>query len=470
MGAVTYVEVGDRIVASRQVYRDRPMDLPRFLFTLSDLKVELGSDGVPTELAFETTGSKVLQNLEEQGLGWHASVAAYATVRDGLFSEEDLIAQWFSEIYSEMRGDFAINKVNQRAVDSLFEKTEARLGAQRAVTPEGDLSSLGMILAAQWLDPSREKILLLSDLNDEPMTESRVIIGQAIRAAQEAARPPLPIARAVETLARLFREARLVAWPMIVAVLLKHLPVDTRIRYVLHEKNERFGFAGSEEANKFVDDYWKKTGEAIADYARNVGVLFGALSNFENRLGPPYWFGQAAAALDQLDELNKNRVASTAKARGDVLERLVESLLMTEAPHLTITEKNFSTREEEIDLVLRNNLPDPFWVSQHSPYMFVECKNWGSPVGVAELRAFESKIDDRKSVVKIGIFVSSVGFYKTFVERLKAIQTKGIGLVYAVTLDDIRGLIDRRERLSDWLLGMGAMRAFDADVRADHSP
>jgi len=144
-----------------------------------------------------------------------------------------------------------------------------------------------------------------------------------------------------------------------------------------------------------------------------------------------------------------------------------QSLLKTEAPQLVVTEKNFSTREEEIDLVLRNNLPAPFWISQHSPYVFIECKNWALPVGVAELRTFESKIDDRKAVVRIGIFVSAAGYYKTFVERLKIIQTKNIGIVYAITLADVRGLIERRERLSDWLLGDGAMRAFDAEFTAD---
>lgn len=335
---------------------------------------------------------------------------------------------------------------------------------ERSSSPEEDLSSLGAILSAQWLDSNQEEVLVFKDLlYDEPLEVTFTTLDDAIQAAENAGYPPLPVARAVETIAVLFREARLVAWPMLVAVLLQHLPADTGVRYVLTEGIAEFDMHTKDETEDFIDGYWSATGGGIASYARNLGVLFGALADFETRLGPHYWFGQAATALRQLDELNQDRAKSSSKARGDALERLMESLLQTEAPQLTVTEKNFSTREEEIDLVLRNNLPAPFWTSQNSPYIFVECKNWKSPVGVADLRTFESKIDDRKSIVKIGIFVSSAGYYKTFVERLKSIQTKGIGLIYAVTLDDIRGLVGRRERLSDWLLNDGAMRAFHAE-------
>ena len=347
-------------------------------------------------------------------------------------------------------------------------QVETLLAAQRSAIPEHDLALLGSILASQWLDPAQDEILLFSQLAyDEPVEVSSSTIQSAIRAAEAGGHDPLPVARAVETLALLFREARLVAWPMLMTVLLQHLPADMPVRYVLTEGIDDFDMSDVDATESFVDEYWSGTGASVADYARNLGVLFGALAAFETRLGPQYWFGQAATALNQLDELNRDRRPNTAKARGDALERLVESLLKTEAPELAVTEKNFSTREEEIDLVLRNNLPGTFWISQHSPYIFVECKNWASPVGVAELRIFESKLGDRGDAVRVGIFVSSAGYYSTFVERLKVIQTKNIGLVYAVTLADIRGLINRRERLSDWLLGDGAMCAFDAEVMAE---
>jgi hypothetical protein len=456
MGFDTYVNVGDRTVVQ---YRKQTGDLPRFLFEREDLNIEpLAPAGQPpSDVTFESSAGKVLQVLDEQGLGWNGSVAAYATVRDGWAAEAMLSGRYGAELHASGARDADIDL-----------QVEARIGAQRSSTPEHDLTMLGTVLSSQWLDSSRDEVRLFDQISsDDPVEVSGSMILRAISAAEAAGKDPLPVARAVQTLALLFREARLVAWPMLMAVLLQHLPADTPVRYVLTEGIYEFDMSSVDATKAFVDEYWSGTGSAVADFARNLGVLFGALAAFETRLGPQYWFGQAATALHQLDELNLDRSANTSKARGDALERLMESLLKTEAPELIVTEKNFSTREEEIDLVLRNNLPGAFWVSQHSPYMFVECKNWASPVGVAELRVFESKLGDRGDAVRVGIFVSAAGYYSTFVERLKIIQTKNIGLVYAVTLDDLRGLIDRRERLSDWLLGDGAMRAFDAEVVAE---
>lgn len=461
MGFDTYIAVDDVILVQ---YRKQTGDLPRFLFTRDELRIRTssGPNARPVEVEFRSTAATVLRNLEEQGLGWDATVAAYATIRDGWYAEAVLTGRYLAE------AEIAAERRGARATETDYAQVEDRIETQRASSPAGDLSSLGALLAKQWLDPGDDEVFLLSDVAyDQAIEGSSTIVGDAIRAADEFGQPPLPAARATQTLVNLFRDAPLLAWPMLVTVLLQHLPEDTSVCYVLTDGIDEFSMHDVRATNSFVDQYWSHAGAQIATYARNLGVLFGTLADFDTRLGPQYWFGRASAALSQLDQLNQDREASTSKARGDALERLVESLFNTEAPQLQVTEKNFSTREEEIDLVLRNNLPDPFWVSQHSPYIFVECKNWASPVGVAELRTFESKLDDRRGIVRIGIFVSSSGYYKTFVDRLKVIQTKNIGLVYAVTLADIRALINRRERLSDWLLGAGAMRAFDAHAIAE---
>jgi hypothetical protein len=456
MGFDTYVDVGERTVVQ---YRKQTGELPRFLFVREDLLIEPGEDltSPPDRVAFESTAEDVLRVLDEQGLGWPGTVSAYATVRNGWAAEAMLSGQYGAQLTRDRKWD-----------SSVGEQVNARIAKEASATPEQDLSALGVILAAQWLDPASEHVLLFDELQyDQPLETTGSSIGKAISAAESMGLDPLPAARAVQTLSLLFREARLVAWPMLMTVLLKHLPAETPARYVLTEGIYEFGLDDPETTEAFVDDYWNSTGSAVAEYARNIGVLFGALASFETRLGPPYWFGQAATALGQLDTLNRDRAASSSKVRGDALERLMESLIKAEGPELVITEKNFSTREEEIDLVLRNNLPNAFWISQHSPYIFVECKNWASPVGVADLRVFESKLGDRGDAVRVGIFVSVAGFYATFVERLKVIQTKNIGVVYAVTLDDVRGLIERREPLSAWLLGAGAMRAFDAEPIAE---
>jgi hypothetical protein len=46
---------------------------------------------------------------------------------------------------------------------------------------------------------------------------------------------------------------------------------------------------------------------------------------------------------------------------------LIEALLRTEEPELEVIERNFRTREEEIDVLVANGLEDPFWIAHGSP-------------------------------------------------------------------------------------------------------
>ena len=90
--------------------------------------------------------------------------------------------------------------------------------------------------------------------------------------------------------------------------------------------------------------------------------------------------------------------------------------------------------------------------------MFVECKNWSRPVGVPEIRIFESKMRDRGAICKIGIFVAMGGFTQTALDRLKVPQ-RDLGVIFAVTGEDLRDLVTRKIRLTSWLQTEGAVRA-----------
>lgn len=59
-----------------------------------------------------------------------------------------------------------------------------------------------------------------------------------------------------------------------------------------------------------------------------------------------------------------------------------------------------------------------------------------------------------------GDFVSMSGFTKPFKDRLKSVQSKSVGVTFAVTGDDLRALVSRRQRLAEWLRGEGALKAF----------
>jgi len=449
MGFDTYVNIDNRTVVS---YRKQTGVLGRFLFDRGDLVVQSGTDGPsrrPAAVAFRCTVAASREVLKAQGLGWHVSVATYASVRMGIHTEASLWGRYSAQ------GSFS---EDNPSVDE--DEIERKIAPQRNKTPEQDLHELGAVMAAQWMDSS-SAVLLFDDLiyDEAPPATSSTIL-QATAAAEKYGKSPLAVGRAVETIAVLFRDAPLAAWPMLMAVLLEHLPDRLSIEYVLSEGIDEFDMVDDASAVRFAGKWWDETGEFFSDYAHKLGSMFGALAAFENQLSPQFWFGQATAALAHLEQLNSDRGASSRKERGDALERLVETIVNTESPELDLLEKNFKTEEEEIDLLLRNGLPSPFWLAQSSPYVLMECKNWAKPIGVAELRVFESKIEDRRGMVRIGIFVSASGYAQTFEERLKVIQSRDVGTIFALTLDDLRGLITRREKLSDWLAGPGAIRAF----------
>jgi Holliday junction resolvase-like predicted endonuclease len=264
--------------------------------------------------------------------------------------------------------------------------------------------------------------------------------------------------RATESWALLYREAPLLAWPMLICILLQHLPGTATVTYVLTEDAHESSVNTVDEAWKYLDDYWEVASEGLAAQAEILGRLFGVLAGFESKLGRHFWFARATEAFGRLDKLNGQTDEVSTKARGDALESLVDALLRTEEPELQVVAKNFRTTEEEIDVVLTNGLTNPFWTSQASPLILVECKNWTSKVGVPELRVFESKMQDRGAIEKIGIFVSTSGFTAPFMERLKVIQGHG-GVIFAVSGRDLFDVITRKTRLTDWLRSEGVLRA-----------
>jgi Holliday junction resolvase-like predicted endonuclease len=240
--------------------------------------------------------------------------------------------------------------------------------------------------------------------------------------------------------------------------LLRHLPSAARVVYVLTEDATEDGVATVADGQRYVARYWESASSSLVSTAQTMGRLFGVLASFGNELSTHFWFARAADLYGRMASLAGDDDI-TKRARGDLLEELVDALVRTEEPELRVVEKNFRTREEEIDLVVSNGLSDPFWMAQNSPLIMVECKNWRQKSGVQELRVLESKIKDRSAICKIGVFVSFSGFAQTFIDRLKTFQESG-GMIFAVSGDDLRGIIDKKIRLTEWLRGDGLMRAF----------
>lgn len=147
-----------------------------------------------------------------------------------------------------------------------------------------------------------------------------------------------------------------------------------------------------------------------------------------------------------MKELPSLRSAAT---KGVRLEDAVASLL--NAPEgLTVIERRYSTGDEEIDLLVQNDVDRPFWIGLSSPLIFVECKNWSSRVGSAEVRDFEVKIQNHAPLVRVGFLISTGGFTRGAVTEISRLSRAD----YTIALigpEELRGLSEGSEHVLTWL-------------------
>lgn len=452
VGFDTDLHVGDRVALR---WRKSTSQMPRLLFRPDQSYIrDSGSDdpGNPLrqiEVGFCATASEVLDTLREEGLGWESSIGTYSSMRQGLVAEAEL---WVHEVFAKYpKGETPLDKD-----DPVW---EAKLAVFRKQSPGDDLAAMGQMLAKQWLDASQEDVPIFREMiYDSAIEPTSGFISNVMRTAEAQGVDQYMVGRAAETFTLLYRDAPMLAWPLLLCVLLQHLPSDTSVFYDLTDHARESEVSSLDAAKQYLEDYWTSSTESLASQAAVLGSLFGALASFDSKVGRNFWFSRATEALNRLDSINATQGSLSTKARGDALEVLVDSILRTEEPELGVIERNYRTQEEEIDLVLTNGLTHTFWTSQSSALIFVECKNWKSPVGVKELRVFESKMRDRGAICKIGIFVSMNGFTQPALARIKVSQ-RDLGVIFPVWGEDLRSFVVDRERLTDWLRTTGAVRA-----------
>lgn len=172
------------------------------------------------------------------------------------------------------------------------------------------------------------------------------------------------------------------------------------------------------EARELYEELPKDLSEKLNLYNRVYGALLQSKEDIRIRL-------VKTECLNILDECDQS---SSAIEKGLLLERLSE-LIFTTNPSLQIVDKRVSTQDEEIDLILRNNVDRPFWISFQSPLFFIECKNWAKPVGSKELRDFETKLRNHGKLVRVGFFIALNGFTSAVEEELKRLGRDNFHIV-----------------------------------------
>jgi hypothetical protein len=159
--------------------------------------------------------------------------------------------------------------------------------------------------------------------------------------------------------------------------------------------------AMADETPECAQKLFSELGKRLADKVSTYNRVFAVLFEREEDVREQYSRSTARHILRDL------KVASPHE-KGRALEELMRVIFGTPVG-LEVIATRYSTGDEEIDLVVKNNIERPFWSALDSPLVFVECKNWSSAVGAPEIRNFEVKMMNHP-LARVGFFVAPGGF------------------------------------------------------------
>ncbi len=114
-------------------------------------------------------------------------------------------------------------------------------------------------------------------------------------------------------------------------------------------------------------------------------------------------------------------------------------------PGFTVSERNYHTATEEIDLVLRNASDDPFWRGLGN-LILVEAKHWQSQrVGKNEYVQFYRKLENHGGHCTLGFLICTERFAETFHQESPR-DSKFPTRVVPIDGEDLRRLVEAENR------------------------
>lgn len=206
---------------------------------------------------------------------------------------------------------------------------------------------------------------------------------------------------------------------------LETLSPNTKVKLNLNE----WIFEGGE-----LDGVIENTVETLALKAKGYARAFDALMG-NSRIQKVEYL--RSKLVENWQSIFEDEIINYEKGRR--LESLVATIF-SGINGIDVISMNLSTETQELDIVLKNKINNPFFISLSSPFIFVECKNWNSKVGTKEARIFESKLRQSTNKANIGIFVAVKGVTKGFQDHINSLKRDGINIVL-ITNEDINNLI-----------------------------
>jgi len=149
-----------------------------------------------------------------------------------------------------------------------------------------------------------------------------------------------------------------------------------------------------------------------------------------------------------IENWGKVKAESNPQKKGELLENYIETLFSL-VPNLDLLQKNKYNGDEEIDLIYDNT--NQYLTPEKSPQIFIECKNWSSPVGTKEIRDFDSKMDNH-DLAKLGLFISIEGFSEEVFDKFLLRLSRDDKNIILINGGDIESFLETPdEEAESWL-------------------
>ncbi|HKO49972.1 MAG TPA: restriction endonuclease [Polyangiaceae bacterium] len=439
MGWETTLTIGGNLVG---IWHKHAGSAPTLLFAFDDFTTEECIKSESLALSLSTTATRALATLEANGFSWALLLADYAKSRD-------------QSIELAMQKGWLMGVSESRSVTASFD-CQALFDALDNIRPEDDLRALAETVIQECTALENSWASLALEDPDTPFRNALLFEYPAEHRPAWAAPSEDPalelrrlsLIRANDYFRRNHAAAPLVGWYLAIVLLLKHCPPEALVEFDLSGDPE---LDAETNLRTYCQEFWSQARGSLGETARFYGGIFGNLAAGTSN------FARAA----QFGRLEQMLIATHAEQDGHRKGRLLEDLLATvvEMPgaNMAILEKRLRHADEELDLVLRNDLADSFWANFNSPIFIIECKNWQAKADVTELRILETKIDDRGSMCRVGVFVSLGGFTRPFLDRVRALQLKGI-TVFPIDGEDLSSMVRGQTLLPEWLKRNGLKR------------
>lgn len=232
---------------------------------------------------------------------------------------------------------------------------------------------------------------------------------------------------------------------------------------ILHEYPEVIGLTITWLALKATDGgaqiFWDMTDQA--DDSAEAGSLHrDAVSSLSHKV---HLYGRAFSVLIAAEGTIRLQVARSrvrglllrladgmqSSQKGMLLEECVASIFEAE-PDLPVVQRRYSEGDQEIDLIIKNNVPRTFWTSLATPLILCECKNWHEPVSSRHIRDFEVKIQNHEPLIKLGLFVAPGGFSRECRTEIRR-GSRSAYTILPISEEELRRFVESDLTVPGWL-------------------